>query len=213
MQLRQLSAIFLVFLTSFAVSGVAPTKSELESMYDKAFRAFDSANYDEALAALDAIDTRQPDLAESLNLRGVVYMRQGKYDRAEATLRKALSIEPKFWNAGFNLAEIAFLKKDWAEARNRFEVMIARENEGMQSEMSQLIQYKILLTFVLQGKENMVDWTLNQFELAKGSPALYYSNAAIALQRGNQKEATDWISAAKKQFTARLNELFAESFY
>jgi Tfp pilus assembly protein PilF len=35
-------------------------------------------------------------------------MRQGKYDRAEATLRKALSIEPKFWNAGFNLAEIAF---------------------------------------------------------------------------------------------------------
>ena len=64
-------------------------------MYDKAFRAFDAANYDEALAALDAIDARQPDLAESLNLRGVVYMRQGKYDRAEATLRKALSIEPE----------------------------------------------------------------------------------------------------------------------
>ena len=182
-------------------------------MYDKAFQAFDAANYDEALTALDAIDARQPDLAESLNLRGVVYMRQGKYDRAEATLRKALSIEPKFWNAGFNLAEIAFLKKDWAEARNRFEVLIARENEGMQSEMSQLIQYKILLTFVLQGKENMVDWILNQFELAKGSPALYYSNAAIALQHGNQKEATEWMSAAKKHFAAPLNELFAESFY
>ena len=213
MQFRQLSAIFLLVLTSFAVSGVAPTKSELELMYDKAFRAFDSANYDEALAALDAIDARQPDLAESFNLRGVVYMRQGKYDRAEATLRKALSIDPKFWNAGFNLAEIAFLKKDWVEARNRFEVLIARENEGMQSDMSQLIQYKILLTFVLQGKENMVDWILNQFELAKGSPALYYSNAAIALQHGNQKEATEWMSAAKKHFAAPLNELFAESFY
>ena len=213
MQFRQLSAIFLLFLTSFAVSGVAPTKSELELMYDKAFRAYDSANYDKALAALDAIDARQPDLAESLNLRGVVYMRQGKYDRAEATLRKALSIDPKFWNAGFNLAEIAFLKKDWVEARNRFEVLIARENEGMQSEISQLIQYKILLTFVLQGKENMVDWILNQFELAKGSPALYYSNAAIALQHGNQKEATEWMSAAKKHFAAPLNELFAESFY
>ena len=213
MQFRQLSAIFLLFLTSFAVSGVAPTKSELELMYDKAFRAYDSANYDKALAALDAIDARQPDLAESLNLRGVVYMRQGKYDRAEATLRKALSIDPKFWNAGFNLAEIAFLKKDWVEARNRFEVLIARENEGMQSEISQLIQYKILLTFVLQGKENMVDWIMNQFELAKGSPALYYSNAAIALQHGNQKEATEWMSAAKKHFAAPLNELFAESFY
>ena len=213
MQLRKLSAILLLFLTSFAISGVAPTKSELESMYDKAFQAFDAANYDEALTALDVIDARQPDLAESVNLRGVIYMRQGKYDRAEATLRKALSIEPKFWNAGFNLAEIAFLKRDWAEARNRFEVLIARENEGMQSEMSQLIQYKVLLTFVLEGKENMVDWILNQFELAKGSPALYYSNAAIALKHGNQKEATEWMSAAKKHFAAPLNELFAESFY
>ncbi len=168
---------------------------------------------DEALTALDAIDARQPNLAEALNLRGVVYMRESKYDRAEASLRKALSIEPKFWNAGFNLAEIAFLKKDWTEARNRFEALIAGENEGIQPEMNQLIQYKILLTFVLQGKENTVDWILNQFELATGSPALYYSNAAIALQHGNQKEATEWMSAAKKHFSARLNGLFAESFY
>ena len=74
MQLRKLSAILLLFLTSFAISGVAPTKSELELMYNKAFQAFDAANYDAALTALDTIDARQPDLAESLNLRGVVYM-------------------------------------------------------------------------------------------------------------------------------------------
>ena len=60
---------------------------------------------------------------------------------------------------------------------------------GLQPETSQLIQYKILLTFVLQGKENMVDWILNKFELSKDSPALYYSNAGIAFQHGNQKEA------------------------
>ncbi len=33
----------------------------------------------------------------------------------------------------------------------------------------------------------MVDWMLNKFELAKDSPALYYSNAAIAFQHGNRK--------------------------
>ena len=213
MPFRKLTAISLLLVASFAATGVALAKSELESMYDKAFQAFDAANYDEALTALDAIDARQPNLAESLNLRGVVYMRESKYDDAEATLRKALLIEPKFWNAAFNLAEIAFLKKDWTEARNRFEALIARENEGMQPEMGQLIQYKILLTFVLQGKENMVDWILNQFELAKATPALSYSKAAIAFQHGNQKDAAKWISTAKKRFAAPLNELFAESFY
>ena len=40
----------------------------------------------EALKQLDAIDARQPDLAESQNLRGVIFMRQGIYDKAEAAL-------------------------------------------------------------------------------------------------------------------------------
>jgi len=213
MQLRKLTAIILLVLSSFAAHGVNPSKSELESMYDKAFNAFDDARYDDALKALHAIDVRQPDLAESLNLRGVVYMRQGKYDKAEAALRKALSIEPRFWNASFNLAEIPFLKKNWVEARNRFEALVAGESDGMQPETSQLIQYKILLTFVQQGKENTVDWILNKFELAKDSPALYYSNAAIAFHHGNQKEAREWIAAATKQFSAPLNKLYAESFY
>ena len=213
MMIRKLAAISLLLLTAVAAPGVTPVKPELEAMYDKAFRAFDSARYDEALETLDGIDAAQPNLAESLNLRGVVYMRQGKYDRAEAALRKALSIEPKFWNASFNLAEIPFLKKDWPEARNRFEVLIAGDNEGIQPETIQLIQYKILLTFVLQGKENMVDWILNKFEVAKDSPALYYSNAAIALQHKNQKEADEWLAAADKHFSAPLNKLYAESLY
>ncbi len=213
MKFQKLTTISLLFLSFLATSGTVAEESQLESMYDKAFQAFDSDKYDEALTALDTIDARQPDLAESLNLRGVVYMRQGKYDKAEKTLRKVLSIEPKFWNASFNLAEIPFLKKDWSESRNRFEALLAGEHRGLQPETNQLIQYKILLTFILQGKENMVDWTLSKFELSKDSPALYYSNAGIAFQHGNQKEAEKWMDAADKHFPAPLNRLYAESFY
>ena len=41
-------------------------------MYDKAFREFNANNFPQALKELDAIDARQPDLAESQNLRGVI---------------------------------------------------------------------------------------------------------------------------------------------
>lgn len=213
MKIRRFMGIVLLLLTPFVALGVAPEKSKLETKYDKAFRAFDSGDYDEALKALDAVDKHQPDLAESLNLRGVVYMRQKKYDKAETALRKAISIEPKFWNASFNLAEIPFLRKDWQEARNRFEALVAGENQNLQPETGQLIQYKILLTFVLQGKENTVDWIMNKFASAKDSPALYYSKAALAFQHDNQKEANEWLSAAKKHFSEPLNKLYAESFY
>ena len=121
MKIRKIAAIALAILSSFAANTVSPSKSELEAMYDKAFREFDANNYEQALKDLDAIDVRQPDLAESQNLRGVIMMRQKDYPKAEAALQKALAADPKFWNARFNLAEIPFLQKNWPEARKRFQ--------------------------------------------------------------------------------------------
>src|SRR6201987_5920857 len=213
MKISKIVAITALVLTSFAANNVAPSKAELEAMYDKAFREFDANNFPEALKQLDAIDTRQPDLAESQNLRGVIFMREGIYDKAEAALHEALRIDPKFWNARFNLAEIPFLKKDWAEARNRFQELLSNNSSDLQGEAAQLIQYKILLTYLMEGKENMVDSILAKFELSPDTPAVHYANAAIALQHKNNKEAKDWMAAAEKNFSPQLNKLFAESLY
>src|SRR6266508_5097932 len=198
---------------SFAADNVAPTKAELEEMYNAAYRAFDAKKFSDALKELDAIDARQPDLAESQNLRGVILMRQGNYDKAEAALQEAARIDPKFWNARFNLAEIPFLKKDWAEARNRFQQLLSRSESDLASEASQLIQYKILLTYLLEGKENMVDSMLAKLELSRDTPAVDYVKAAVALQHKNQKEAKDWMAVAEKNFSPQLNKLFAESLF
>jgi len=198
---------------SFAADNVAPTKAELEDMYNAAYKAFDSKKFSEALKQLDAIDARQPDLAASKNLRGVILMRQGNYDQAETALQEAARIDPKFWNARFNLAEIPFLKKDWAEARKRFEQLLSSGESDLAKEASQLIQYKILLTYLMEGKGNMVDSILAKLELSPDTPAVDYVKAAVALQQKNQKEANDWITAAQKNFSPQLNKLFAESLY
>jgi Flp pilus assembly protein TadD len=198
---------------SFGAENVAPTKAELEEMYNAAFRAFDSGKFPEALKQLDAIDARQPDLAASKNLRGVILMRQGNYDQAEAALQDASRIDPKFWNARFNMAEIPFLKKDWPEARNRFEQLLSNGESDLAKEASQLIQYKILLTYLLEGKDSMVDSIQAKLELSPDTPAVNYVKAAVALQKKNQKEAQDWISTAEKNFPPQLNKLFAESLY
>src|SRR6266545_2433624 len=198
---------------SFAADNVAPTKAELEEMYNAAYRAFDAGKFSEALKQLDAIDARQPDLAASKNLRGVILMRQGNYDKAEAALQEAARIDPKFWNARFNLAEIPFLKKDWAEARKRFEQLLTTGQSDLAKEASQLIQYKILLTYLQEGKGNMVDSMLAKLELSPDTPAVDYVKAAVALQQKNQAEAKDWISAAEKNYSPQLNKLFVESLY
>src|SRR5712671_4477355 len=108
MNIRKIAVVAALVLGSLAADNVSPSKAELESMYEKAFRAFDAQNFPEALKQLDAIDARQPDLAESQNLRGVIMMRQGIYDKAEAALNEALRIDSKFWNERFNLVVIRF---------------------------------------------------------------------------------------------------------
>ena len=208
-----IAAVAALGLGSLAAENVAPTKSELEEMYGKAFREFDKNNFPQALKELDAIDARQPDLAASKNLRGVILMRQGVYDKAEAALLEAARLDPKFWNARFNLAEIPFLKKDWVQARSRFEELLSGSESDLASEASQLIQYKILLTYLLEGKENMVDSILAKLELSRDTPAVDYVKAAVALQHKNQKEAKDWMNVAEKNFSPQLNKLFAESLY
>src|SRR5262249_29751434 len=120
---------------------------------------------------------------------------------------------PKFWNARFNLAEIPFLKKDWAEARKRFEQLLSTGQSDLAKDSSQLIQYKILLTYLMEGKSNMVDSILAKLELSPDSPAVDYVKAAVALQQKNQAEAKDWISAAEKNYSQKLNKLFVESLY
>src|SRR5207248_10323099 len=180
MKIRKFAAVSLLVFGTIAANDVAPSNSELEAMYDRAYRAFDSANYVQALKELDAIDARKPDLAASQNLRGVIYMRQGIYDKAEAALSEANNLDPKFWNARFNLAEIPFLKKDWSEARKRFQDLLTTNAADLQGEATQLIQYKILLTYLLEGNDTMVDSILPTSELSPDTPAVHYSNAATS---------------------------------
>src|SRR5438034_10508885 len=182
---------------SFGAENVAPTKAELEEMYNAAFRAFDSGKFAEALKQLDDIDARQPELAASKNLRGVIQMRQGNYDQAEAALQDAVRIDPKFWNARFNLAEIPFLRKDWPEARNRFEQLLSNGESDLAKEASQLIQYKILLTYLLGGKDNMVGAIQAKLELSPDTPAVDYGKAAVGRQQKKKNAAGDGCDEAE----------------
>src|SRR5262249_446988 len=68
-------------------------------------------------------------------------------------------------------------------------------------------------TYLLEGKDNMVDSIQAKLELSPDTPAVDYVRAAVALQQKNQKEAKDWISVAEKNFSPQLNKLFVESLY
>lgn len=206
--------IILLGLSSFAANVVAPTKSELEALYAVAAHALNAGNVTEALKQLDAIDARQPEMAAAKNLRGVALMRIGEYGMAEKALQRARELDPGLWEARFNLAEISFLRKSWAEARHRFEALAEAKSEVTQGATGDLIQFKILLTYLLEGKEKKAAEIVDRLQTSSTTnPAYYCGKAAIALRHKEETEARVALEAAEKSFSPQLNKLFVESFY
>ena len=213
MKVCQGTLIFFLGLVCLAANVVAPTKAELEAMYAAAAREVNTGNYHAALEKLDAIDARQPDMAAAHNLRGVTLMRLREFGPAETALRKARELDPDLWEARFNLAEVPFLRKNWAEARRRFEALAEGQSEEVQGATGDLIQFKILLTYLLEGKEKNAAGILERLQASSASPAYSCGQAALAFQRRDEAAAKAALQAAETSFSARLNQLFVESFY
>jgi len=213
MKLCSGALIHLLLTGVIAASVVAPTKSELEAMYGVAAQELNAGHLREALQQLDAIDARQPDMAAAKNLRGVVLMRQSEYGLAEKMLQKARELDPGLWEARFNLAQIPFLRNSWSEARRRFEALAEEKSEEAEGATGDLIQFKILLTYLLEDKEKKATEILERLKSSTVSPAYYCGKAAIAFRHRDETEAKVALKAAEKSFSPRLYKLFVESFY
>ena len=213
MKVGESAVILLLVLSSLGANVVAPTKAEVEAMYAAAAQELNAGNYGEALKKLDAIDARQPDVAAAKNLRGVALMRMGEYGPAEKALQKARELDPNLWEARFNLAEVPFLRRSWAEARDRFQALVEKSSDEVEGATADLIQFKILLTYLLQNKEKNATLILDRLKASSASPAYYYAKAAFAFQEKDETGARINLRAAEKAYSPRLNKLFTESFY
>jgi tetratricopeptide (TPR) repeat protein len=197
-------------LVLFAVGAEA----DVTAVYGQAMSAYKSGNYEEALKDLDQLeplDLKTSVRAESLNLRAVILMRKGDYEGAERTLQRTLDLSPLLANAKFNLAQVSFLKRDWLEARTRFEQMLVDDQPALESDTRQLIRFKVFLTLLLDQKK--AEATKLMDEWLQTSPSAYYGHAAIEKDHGRGAEAKKWQQAARTKFGEATDKLYAESFY
>ncbi|WP_158288815.1 XrtA/PEP-CTERM system TPR-repeat protein PrsT [Rubrivivax albus] len=70
-----------------------------------------------AMAAIDALERKQPDKPIAANLRARLLIQQGDKAGAEKAFRRALEIQPTFFPAAASLVQLAFLDKRLDEAQ------------------------------------------------------------------------------------------------
>ncbi len=129
-------------MSHLAVGDVARGTSELEAAADMEGSPLQTdvaliatymskGDFDKALKAIDALDKKQPNSPLAYNLRGGAYV--GKQDIANArkAFEKALAIDPAYYPAAANLAQLDLREKNPQAARQRFDGVLAANKNSV----------------------------------------------------------------------------------
>jgi putative PEP-CTERM system TPR-repeat lipoprotein len=87
--------------------------------------------FDKALAAVKALEKENPDNPLIQNLKGGVYLGKKDVGNARASFEKALAIEPTYFPATVNLAQLDLQDKKPDSAKKRFEAILEKDKKSI----------------------------------------------------------------------------------
>ena len=190
----------------------AKDRAQGDALYQQAFTAYQAGDYPQALDLIEKADALKPDQPDGWNLRGMVYLKQNAFNKAEAAFNRAVTLDPKLWAAQFNLAEAPFQGKDYARARVRFEKLIDQTDRFKEPKEWELVQYKVFLSCLLMGDNAAAIKKLAKLPAIGGAtPAYLYAQASLAFSRKDVAGARKSLAAAQGAFSPLLNDMFSNS--
>jgi putative PEP-CTERM system TPR-repeat lipoprotein len=86
--------------------------------------------YAKALAAAERLENKQPKDAGVQHAKGVVYLAMRDNAHARSSFEKALSLNPDFATAVFQLARLDTLEKNYEGARSRYQSILAKDPQN-----------------------------------------------------------------------------------
>lgn len=89
--------------------------------------------YAKAFEAIATLEKKQPNNPLTHNLRASAHFSKGELPQARASLEKAVSIDPAYFPAVFNLAKLDLQQGKPDDARKRFEALLAKEPKNVQA--------------------------------------------------------------------------------
>ncbi|WP_307719402.1 XrtA/PEP-CTERM system TPR-repeat protein PrsT [Massilia cavernae] len=90
-------------------------------------------HYDKALAAIEGVDKAHPKDPLVHNLKGGVLLGKGDVPKARASFQQAMTLNPAYFPAVANLAQLAIHEKKPAEARALFEGLLKHDKKNIEA--------------------------------------------------------------------------------
>ena len=152
----------------------------------------------QALAAADALQKKQPTNPLGPNLKGVIYVSSRDFKNARMSFEEALKLDPNYFAAATNLAQLDFAEQNVDAARKRFQELLAANPKNEQA----LLGYVGLLT-ATQSPPAEIKAALEK--AIAGNPASVRPRLLMIGFLGQQKDAKAALAAAQAAQTAIPN--------
>jgi tetratricopeptide (TPR) repeat protein len=193
---RLLVLLFCLLSSSLAL---ADSKNEAKKNYDavitRASRDLADGKIDEAAADAQNAEKLDPTNPESANLLGIVASKKKDYAEAVSQFNRALSENPKYYTAKFNLVDVLLLQGDYEQARSILADLSQIDPK------SEVVRFKFALSFVLANETDQASAFIDEMEFPGKTPAYYYARAAVWLKKGLDKDANQYSVNAHKYYT------------
>lgn len=110
----------------FTVAQSVDVPDEVRADYQEAVRLLAEARYEPGIALLLEVVQRAPDVTAAHIDLGIAYARTGDLDRAEASLQKALELNPHHPAAYNELGLVQRRRGEFADSRDSYEAALAQ---------------------------------------------------------------------------------------
>jgi tetratricopeptide (TPR) repeat protein len=177
----------------------ADSKSDAKKSYDavvtKASRDLTDGKIDEATKDAQQANKLDPDNPETANLLGIVASKKKDYPGAISQFNRAITENPKFYTAKFNMVDVLLMKGDYDQARSILSDLSQIDPK------SEIVQFKFALSYVLANQTDEAMSFIDQMNFPGKTPAYYYARAAVWLKKGLTKDANQYSVNAHKYYT------------
>lgn len=180
---------------------------EYQTAVLEAVRSYSKRDFKTSISLIDRAEKIYAPTAMTVNIRAAIAIEEKRFAEGRELCLKALNIDPKFFPALFNLAEIPFMQGKYGEARLAYEKL--QEDQPKDD----LIKFRMFLTYLLEKNEEKASAALEKIPLLNDTPIYFYAHAAWEFAHGNKKGGMENVESADTVFPPVKTRNFVGVFY
>ena len=186
-----------------AKSTPAPTpltpeqQTKIKETIGEAQKLIGERHFFEALQKVDDAQAIAPDLPMLWNVRGSIFTDMRDFPKAKEAFTKALELDPKGFEAQFNLSELLFVDQKYADAEAAFS-NLQKTFPKLRENIRHYVRFKVVVCRLKQDKVKEAKQAMSTFTSKDDTPAYYYSQAAVAFQANKETDAQTWLDKAAR---------------